>query len=350
MRWRKDWAKPLNTCLRARWENQAARRRAQVVAEVHVPASGGAAAACPAVPNGARAACPLASVGAPGECSFESLWGLGSRCSPLNEDILVAAIEKYIVVCDRKQNQVPGPVVAGRNIASSQSFMVAYPKSDRGQLPTIERRLTCHECHVGVCRKQMGQWADVVFRIACNLNTMCSTFTKWQLIGQIVRMRASVAGAWTDLDAIFCDVRFSHPKAQIFCRLQGDGNTCSLARDEQTGVALGTNFSLAYGFLISLQCDPADLQVVTFQALRSSCVCEGDQGAAAFRVWVPAQSDKGKIAGGQEQEIWHAMLPRSRRSGRRQARDLLHCEEGDDIDKAPCSITLIRLQAVSLVI
>ena len=342
-RWRREWGKPWNTCLRTYWANQAARRRAQAVAEACSPVSRGATAACP---PGAAAACPPASMGAKADDSFASLWGLGSRCSPLNEEIIAGAIEKYSAgQYDRKQVQVPGAVVAGRKIAESQSFMVADPQSHQGKLPTIERRLTCHERHAGICRNQMGQWADVMFSAVCNLNTMCSNFTKWQLIGRIARMRALVAGVWNDLDVIFCDVRFSRPKAQIFCPMQGGGETRALRRDEQTGIALGTSFSLVHGFLTSLQCGRADLQALTFQELHSSCVCEGDEGAAAFRVWVPVEADKGKMMDGQEQEIWPSMLPRSRRCGRRQARDLLHCDEGDEIDKAPCSTMLVKLKA-----
>ena len=95
------------------------------------------------------------------------------------------------------------------------------PESAGAHLQNLETHQRCEDLHPGICARDLHLFHDCVLRLAMNVNTLCSQWSKWELLARAFRLRAHVREGIHPTTASFllCEARFGRPIMQVYCPL-----------------------------------------------------------------------------------------------------------------------------------
>jgi len=273
---------------------------------------------------------------------FDSLWAAGDMDTPVSIKRLADTIDR---ACDdfqsRTQFQISGAYAAGLRLQGAQAGSLMVSDPSLGRLPDIARERTCAEMHPGACVREFGECREAILVVVCNLNTLCSHWSKWELIGKVFHLEAHFGdGQFSkSLDVMLCDARFASPIMQVYCPLRStpltDGSEGHAASRDDTGrLAMSTSFGLICKFL-SRHPEWGIAERVSLQDMHVDVADARDLDVLRVR---PADGlDKKLCDNGSVVEIYPALRPKSRRCGRTSARDrILAAGEGDPVDEEIC--------------
>jgi hypothetical protein len=111
-----------------------------------------------------------------------TLWAAGDSDSPVSRTVLQAAIDKHGTASSRQEGVAQlGPIRLGYKLMdlNKGTALIADPEKPRKTLPPVPKYFTCNDRHFGLCKRDAGDRLPAILVVCCNLNTLCSSFSRW---------------------------------------------------------------------------------------------------------------------------------------------------------------------------
>ena len=174
----------------------------------------------------------------------ETIWGAGSRDTPIRIDIMKEVAEQLHQGHGSRQlapdhpmyHGLPGATRAARFAQEERrrSMYITDPRQEKGKLPRIDVDKVCDVKHPGVCAHIHREVFEHVEHIQANLNRLFSMCERQGCSGRMLRFKLRYEieeqQEIDEVDVVLLDIRLAQPRVQMVAR------TCRQAGPQgQTG-------------------------------------------------------------------------------------------------------------------
>ena len=157
----------------------------------------------------------------------DTFWGIGSPTEPIRVDLMEETANAWVPELPESHpgaRRQTGPVRTARGIAKAQEgeLLVEDPRLPSEKLPELKYdSVVCFYLHGGLCRTADAPIYEMVKKICCNLNTVCTLQKPRALLGRTLRLDFLMRGRVAPIvchkhaDLFLGHIRLQRPQVQI---------------------------------------------------------------------------------------------------------------------------------------